>query len=74
LLELKDGRVLEARIDHCRGSQARPMSDADLDEKFRGQAALGVKAGRVDGLLAACWGIGGENAVGAFVRHWFGGG
>ena len=74
LLELKDGRVLEARIDHCRGSQARPMSDADLDEKFRGQAALGVEAGRVDGLLAACWGVGGENAVGAFVRHWFGGG
>ncbi len=70
-LVLHGGRALETRIEHCRGSQTRPMSDSDLDEKFRGQAALNYPADRIDGLLAECWKIAEQPGVGAFVRRWF---
>jgi len=71
-LVLRDGRNVETEIGHCRGSQARPMSDGDLDEKFRGQAAVNYPAGRIEALRAACWDIAEEKAVGDFVRRWFG--
>ena len=48
------------------------MSDGDLDEKFRGQAAVNYPAGRIEALRAACWDIAEEKAVGDFVRRWFG--
>ena len=40
-LVLRDGEVVTTHIEHCRGSQSRPMSDADLSEKFLGQAVIG---------------------------------
>jgi 2-methylcitrate dehydratase PrpD len=35
---MADGQVLESRVEHCRGSTARPMTDAELDEKFLAQS------------------------------------
>jgi 2-methylcitrate dehydratase PrpD len=37
-LHMWDGSTLETRIEHCRGSMARPMTDDELDKKFRAQA------------------------------------
>ena len=34
---LKDGRRIDIRIEHARGSFARPMSDEELADKFRAQ-------------------------------------
>jgi hypothetical protein len=51
-LVLQDGRVVTTHIGHCRGSQARPMSGADLSEKFLGQTAIGYRADRSEALLA----------------------
>ncbi len=72
-LVLRDGRVVTAHIEHCRGSQVRPMSDADLSEKFLGQAAIGYPADRSETLLAEAWRIREVAAVGAFIRRWFDG-
>jgi 2-methylcitrate dehydratase PrpD len=72
-LVLRDGRVLTTHIAHCRGSQARPMSDADLSEKFLGQAAIGYRADRSEALLAEAWRIREAAAVGTFIRRWFDG-
>jgi 2-methylcitrate dehydratase PrpD len=35
---LKDGKRVEVRIDHARGSLDRPMTDEELADKFRAQA------------------------------------
>jgi haloacetate dehalogenase len=46
-VELDDGKVLRGRADFGKGSPANPMTDAELDEKFRQCAAWGgVDAGR----------------------------
>jgi len=34
-IRLKDGRTLERRVEHALGTLERPMSDADLETKFR---------------------------------------
>jgi len=72
-LVLRDDRVVTKHIEHCRGSQARPMSDADLSEKFLGQAAIGYHTDRSEQLLAEAWRIREVAAVGAFIRRWFDG-
>ncbi len=53
---LSDGRALRARVLHARGSRTRPMSDGDLDAKFRSQAGLILPAARVEQLRGLCLG------------------
>ena len=72
-LVLRDGWVATTHIEHCRGSQARPMSDADLSEKFLGQAAIGYRTEHSEALLAEAWRIREMVMVGAFIRRWFDG-
>lgn len=50
---LKDGTVLTKVLTHSLGNLARPLSDAQLDEKFRDQSALVLPAAQVDRLLEA---------------------
>lgn len=71
-LVLTDGRAIETHVEHARGSRARPMTDRDLDDKFRGQAAETYPADRIEPLREACWHIADEPAVGDYVRRWFG--
>lgn len=53
-IRLKDGRVLERHILHPLGSLERPMSDADLEAKFRNLAGEVLDAGRCERLLDLC--------------------
>ena len=68
-LRLADGRERQATVLQARGSEARPMSDAELAAKFRDNAALGGAADRADAALEALWaletapGIGGLMAL-----------
>jgi 2-methylcitrate dehydratase PrpD len=54
-LRLKDGRVLERHVVHALGTLERPMSDADLEAKFRdlAQGILGQR--RTDEVIRLCW-------------------
>jgi 2-methylcitrate dehydratase PrpD len=54
-LELVDGRMLEKRVEHCIGSLARPMTDAELEAKFMGQALWVLPAASARTLLDLCW-------------------
>ena len=54
VITLTDGRRLEQSIEHVVGSVERPMSDADLDEKFRDLADGVLPAARVRQLLDLC--------------------
>jgi 2-methylcitrate dehydratase PrpD len=53
---LHDGTIVEERVDHARGSAARPLTDAELFEKVRQlvEPRLGARAGQrlVDTVLA----------------------
>ncbi|WP_295852629.1 MmgE/PrpD family protein [uncultured Xylophilus sp.] len=55
---LQDGRRVHVFVEHAIGSLQRPMSDADLDAKFRGMADPVLGAGRTGELIAACRALG----------------
>lgn len=56
-IKLKDGRALEKHVEHAIGSLARPMSDADLEAKFRKFAKGILSTGETDALIKLCWEI-----------------
>jgi len=66
-VELTDGRVLTKFVAASIGNLARPLSDAQLDAKFRGQAVLALPEPQVTQALASCWGIDTLDDVGALV-------
>ncbi|MBI3918088.1 MAG: MmgE/PrpD family protein [Betaproteobacteria bacterium] len=57
-IRLKDGRVLEKFVEHAVGSVDRPMTDAQLEAKFRSLAQAVLSAGEADRLIRLCWDIG----------------
>jgi 2-methylcitrate dehydratase PrpD len=54
---LKDGRRLDKFVEHAAGSKDRPMSDADLDAKFAGQAQGVLPFEQARQLIDLCWNI-----------------
>ncbi len=57
VIELAGGKALHHHVDFAVGSAQRPMSDADIETKFRGLAAGVLPAPAIEQLIAACWGI-----------------
>jgi len=55
---LADGRKITVHVEHAIGSLQRPMSDADLEAKFRGMADAVLGADQARQLIAACWQLG----------------
>jgi 2-methylcitrate dehydratase PrpD len=52
-IHLRDGRTLEARVDHPHGDPENFLDDAELDAKFRRLASRTLPADAVDRLGAA---------------------
>jgi 2-methylcitrate dehydratase PrpD len=50
---LADGRILRERQDRPRGGPDAPLTRAELEAKFRGNAALALPADRIDRAIAA---------------------
>jgi hypothetical protein len=44
-------------VEHAIGSVHRPMSDGDLETKFRGLASAVLAKPQIERLIALCWGI-----------------
>lgn len=53
-VEMQDGTVHERRIEHGIGSLRQPMSDADLEAKFREQARSVLREAEAGELIALC--------------------
>lgn len=51
---LADGRILRAQVQCARGSKMRPMSDGDLDAKFKSQAGLILPEASAEKLRGLC--------------------
>jgi 2-methylcitrate dehydratase PrpD len=67
-IKLKSGKTLEKYIEHAVGSLDRPMSDADLEAKFRGLAQGILAKSETDKLIRLCWDVGKLEDVGAVAR------
>ena len=57
-IRLKGGKTLEKYVEHAVGSLGRPMSDADLEAKFRAFCAGILSKPETDKLVRLCWDIG----------------
>ena len=67
-IRLKDGRTLERRVEHALGTLERPMSDADLEAKFRGLAE-GILTGQQSSeVIRLCWSVESLPDAGAIAR------
>ncbi|HSE00211.1 MAG TPA: MmgE/PrpD family protein [Burkholderiales bacterium] len=67
-IRLKNGKTLERYVEHAVGSLGRPMSDADLEAKFRGLADGILSKPESDELIRLCWDIGKLKDAGEVAR------
>jgi 2-methylcitrate dehydratase PrpD len=54
---LKGGKVVEAEVRHCRGSEGRPLTDEDISDKTRGLLRTVFAGDAAESILAQCWSI-----------------
>ena len=54
---LKSGARKTVRVDYHRGHFKNPMTDAEMEEKFRLMAQKHLSTDRVDNLLRILWGL-----------------
>jgi 2-methylcitrate dehydratase PrpD len=67
-VELTDGRRLTRFVEESLGNLRRPLSDRQLDDKFRDQAVLALPRGQVDDLLRLCWQIDGLDDINQLIQ------
>ena len=68
VVETIDGRRVEAFVAESLGNLRRPLSDAQLEDKFRDQAAVNLPADVVEALIQQCWRIDRVDDVGTLVE------
>lgn len=66
-LVLKSGERKTVRVEYHRGHPKNPMTDAELEDKFRSLARKELSADRVDELLRLLWGLDGLPKAGALI-------
>jgi 2-methylcitrate dehydratase PrpD len=67
-VELNDGTRLEHFVEKSLGNIHRPMTDRQLDEKFRNQALLALPAAQVERVIEKCWKIDELDDVNKLIR------
>jgi 2-methylcitrate dehydratase PrpD len=67
-VELQDGRRVSKFVEQSLGNIHRPLSDQQLEEKFRDQAVLVLPASDVEQLIQLCWRIDQLDDVGEVVN------
>jgi 2-methylcitrate dehydratase len=70
VVTLADGRVLTKEVEFPRGHNLNPMTDAEVEAKFRAMAEPRYGKEKADRILAACWRLesANEDAAAALVR------
>ena len=66
---LKDGTVVQIRVDHAIGSLQRPMTDQDLVAKFSAMSDPVLGAEKTRRLIALCWDLAKATDVSALVAQ-----
>ena len=66
-VELRDGRKFSKLVEQSLGNIHRPLTDKQLEEKFRDQAILVLPAPEVESVIQLCWKIDQLDDVGELV-------
>lgn len=66
-VELRSGKVLEARVSHARGHPQNPLGDAEIEEKFRALASGLLPGARVREILDRLWNLEEALELGSFL-------
>jgi 2-methylcitrate dehydratase PrpD len=56
-IRLKNGKSLEKYVEHAVGSLGKPMSDSDLEAKFRGLCTGILSKDEAGKLIKLCWDV-----------------
>jgi len=64
---LKDGQRIERYVRHAIGSVARPLSDAQLEAKFRGSSVPVLGGGATDAVLNLAWQLPALSSIGELI-------
>jgi 2-methylcitrate dehydratase PrpD len=67
-VRMVDGSTHRIFVEQSLGNVHRPLSNAQLEEKFRDQAVLALPAPQVESLIADCWRIDSIDDAGAIAR------
>jgi 2-methylcitrate dehydratase PrpD len=65
---LRDGRRLERHVTRVLGTRERPMSDRDLEDKFRALARDALAPAQANRLIGLCWSAGSLADAGVLAR------
>jgi 2-methylcitrate dehydratase len=68
VVTLNDGRVLSKEVEFPRGHAMNPMSDAEVEAKFRAMVEPRYGKAKADGILAACWKLEELKEAGELIR------
>jgi len=68
-ITLGNGKVLDKHVEHALGSFERPLSDNDLEAKFRGLVEGVLPAAQAKRLIGLCWKIAALDDAGAVARE-----
>lgn len=64
----KDGATDEIAVKDARGTDNRPLTDAEIEDKFRALAARAPGCSRADELIEAVWTLDGSDDAGELMR------
>jgi 2-methylcitrate dehydratase PrpD len=64
-MQLRDGRRLDRHVEHALGTLQHPMSDIDLEHKFRALVTPPMSSDKASNILASCWSIRSASDAGA---------
>jgi 2-methylcitrate dehydratase PrpD len=67
-LRLRNGTVLDKHVEHALGTVERPMSDRDLEDKFRSLADGVLSAAEAERVIGLCWRVAGLEDAGELAR------
>jgi 2-methylcitrate dehydratase PrpD len=56
-VSLSDGRTFSRHVEHAAGTGERPMTDREIETKFRGLCEPYLAAARIEALIDRCWNI-----------------
>lgn len=67
-IKTRDGRTLARHVEHALGTLARPMSDTDLEAKFRDLAQDVLPSAQIEEIINLCWRIAALDDAGSLAR------
>jgi 2-methylcitrate dehydratase len=68
VITLDDGRVLTQEVEFPRGHAMNPMTDGEVESKFRAMVEPRYGREKADRILAACWNLEDLNESGSLIR------